>query len=94
MSTDPVRAGRITVELSHTGKVLFPDAGITKGDLVAYYQHTAGAMLPWLRGRPVAMRRFPDGITTAGIMNDPWAGLGRRAAGLARAQQRLRRLAA
>jgi bifunctional non-homologous end joining protein LigD len=68
MTADTVRVGRITVELSHTGKVLFPDAGITKGDLVAYYQHTAGAMLPWLRDRPVAMRRYPDGITTTEIM--------------------------
>jgi bifunctional non-homologous end joining protein LigD len=68
MTADTVRVGRITVGLSHTGKVLFPDAGITKGDLVAYYQHAAGAMLPWLRDRPVAMRRYPDGITTAGIM--------------------------
>jgi bifunctional non-homologous end joining protein LigD len=68
MTADTVRVGRITVELSHTGKVLFGDDNITKGDLVAYYQDAAGAMLPWLRDRPVAMRRYPDGITTAGIM--------------------------
>lgn len=68
MTSDTVRVGRITVELSHTGKVLFPDDNITKGDLVAYYQGAAEAMLPWLRDRPVAMQRYPDGITTAGIM--------------------------
>jgi bifunctional non-homologous end joining protein LigD len=63
-----VRAGGITVELSHTGKVLFPGDGVTKGDLVAYYQRAAGMMLPWLRDRPVAMRRYPDGIGGGGIM--------------------------
>jgi bifunctional non-homologous end joining protein LigD len=60
--------GRIAVELSNTAKVLFPDDGITKGDLVAYYQAVAGEMLPLLRDRPVAMTRFPDGITRSGIM--------------------------
>jgi len=67
MTADTVQAGGITVELSHTGKVLFPGDDITKGDLVAYYQRAAEAMLPWLRDRPVALRRYPDGITAQGI---------------------------
>ena len=65
---EKVRAGRVTVELSNTGKVLFPGDGITKGDLVAYYQAVAGEMLPLLRDRPVSMTRFPDGLTKAGIV--------------------------
>jgi len=65
---EKVRAGRITVELSNTAKVLFPADGITKGDLVAYYQAVAGEMLPLLRDRPVSMTRFPDGITSRGIV--------------------------
>jgi bifunctional non-homologous end joining protein LigD len=56
------------VELSNTAKVLFPQDGITKGDLVAYYQAVAEAMLPLLRDRPVSMTRFPDGITKNGIV--------------------------
>jgi len=68
MTADTVRVGRITVELSHTGKVLFPADDITKGDLVTYYQQAAEVMLPPLRDRPVAMRRYPDGITGQGIM--------------------------
>jgi bifunctional non-homologous end joining protein LigD len=63
-----VQAGRVTVELSNTGKVLFPEDGITKGDLVAYYQAVAGEMLPLLRDRPVSMTRFPDGLAKAGIV--------------------------
>jgi bifunctional non-homologous end joining protein LigD len=62
-----VQAGGIEVKLSHTGKVLFPGDNITKGDLVAYYQRAAEVMLPWLRDRPVAMRRYPDGITAQAI---------------------------
>jgi bifunctional non-homologous end joining protein LigD len=50
------------VELSNPGKVLYPDDGITKGDLVDYYRRAAERMLPHLRGRPVAMERYPDGI--------------------------------
>ena len=65
---EKVRAGRVTVELSNTGKVLFPEDGITKGDLVAYYQAVAGEMLPPLRDRPVSMTRFPDGIGKSGIV--------------------------
>jgi bifunctional non-homologous end joining protein LigD len=65
---EKVRAGRVTVELSNTRKVLFPADGITKGDLVEYYHTMAGAMLPLLRDRPISMTRFPDGITENGIV--------------------------
>ena len=67
MTAETVQAGGITVELSHTGKVLFPDDSITKGDLIAHYQRAAEVMLPWLRDRPAALRRYPDGITAQGI---------------------------
>jgi bifunctional non-homologous end joining protein LigD len=56
-------AGGIRVELTHPDKVLFPGDGITKADLAGYYRDVAGLMLPWMRGRPVSMARFPDGIT-------------------------------
>src|SRR5918994_4955089 len=56
------QVGRRTVEVSNPGKVLYPDDGITKGDLVDYYRRVAEFMLPHLRDRPVAMERYPDGI--------------------------------
>ena len=68
MTREKLKVGRMTVELSNTAKVLFPDDRITKGDLVAYYQSVAGTMLPLLRDRPVSMTRFPDGITKNGIV--------------------------
>jgi bifunctional non-homologous end joining protein LigD len=57
-----VKVGRRTVEVSNPGKVLYPDDGISKGDLVDYYRRVAEFMLPHLRDRPVAMERYPDGI--------------------------------
>ena len=55
------RIGRYELELTRPSKVLFPN-GITKGDLVDYYQRIAPWMLPYLRGRPLAIERYPDGI--------------------------------
>src|SRR5258707_4231722 len=60
---EQVKVGRLTVALTNTSKVLFPADGITKGDLIGYYQAAAEQMLPYLRDRPVAMARYPDGIT-------------------------------
>ena len=56
--------GRIT----HPEKVLFPDDGITKGELAAYYDAVADVMLPHLRGRPITMERFPSGIGAKGFL--------------------------
>jgi bifunctional non-homologous end joining protein LigD len=49
-------------KVSNAGKVLFPDDGITKGDLAVYYAAVAKAMLPHVRRRPIMMQRYPDGI--------------------------------
>jgi bifunctional non-homologous end joining protein LigD len=56
------------VQISNPDKVLFPDDGITKADLADYYRRMADAMLPWLRDRPAAMVRYPDGLRGASIM--------------------------
>lgn len=50
------------VELSHLDKVYFPAAGLSKGDVVEHYRTVADVMLPHLAGRPLTMRRYPDGI--------------------------------
>src|ERR1051325_5276363 len=49
------------IEISHPDKALFPD-GLTKADLARYYERVAATMLPHVRGRPVHMQRYPDGI--------------------------------
>ena len=53
--------------ITHPEKVLFPDDGITKGELAAYYEAIAPVMLPHLRGRPVTMERYPAGIERKGF---------------------------
>ena len=56
-----------SVVISHPEKVLFPDDGITKGEMAAYYEAIAPLMLPHVRGRPVTMERFHRGIGEEGF---------------------------
>ena len=53
--------------ITHPEKVLFPDDGITKGELAAYYEAIAPVMLPHLRGRPITMERYPAGLGRKGF---------------------------
>jgi bifunctional non-homologous end joining protein LigD len=55
------------VEVSNRGRVVFPEIGRTKGDVVAYYQRIAGRMLPHVSGRPVSIRRYPKGLAGPGF---------------------------
>ncbi len=50
------------ITITHPDKVLFPDDGITKGELADYYQRIAPRMIPHVRDRPLHMNRFPGGI--------------------------------
>jgi bifunctional non-homologous end joining protein LigD len=54
--------------ITHPEKVLFPESGITKGELCAYYEAMAPVMLPHLAGRPVTMERYPAGIDKKGFI--------------------------
>ena len=55
--------------ITHPEKILFPDEGITKGDLAAYYEAIAPIMLPHVRGRPITMERYPSGIGMKGFFH-------------------------
>ena len=48
--------------LSNLGKVLYPEPGFTKGQVIDYYARVAEVLLPHLRGRPLTMKRYPDGV--------------------------------
>jgi bifunctional non-homologous end joining protein LigD len=50
------------VDLSHLDKLYWPDDGLTKGDLLTYYRDVAPVMLPYLAGRPLTLRVYPEGI--------------------------------
>lgn len=54
--------------ITHPEKVLFPDEGITKGELASYYEAIAPLMLPHIRARPITMERFPAGIGRKGFL--------------------------
>ena len=56
------------MEVSNADRVVFPDDGVTKGEVVAYYQQVADRMLPFIEGRALSVERFPRGIGGQGFM--------------------------
>jgi bifunctional non-homologous end joining protein LigD len=50
------------LSLSNLDKVLYPETGFTKADVIWYYAHVAPVLLPHVRGRPLTMTRYPDGV--------------------------------
>ena len=56
-----LKRGKRELRLSNLDKPFWPDEGITKGDLIAYYRDVADVLVPHLRGRPFTMKRYPDG---------------------------------
>ena len=65
---------RITVEITHPDRMMFPADGITKGDLVDYYSEVAEVMVPHLKGRPLTLWRYPRGIDQQGFVQQDFAG--------------------
>ena len=57
-----VRVGDRRMRLTNLGKVLYPEVGFTKAEVIDYYSRIAPVLLPHLAGRPVTLRRFPDGV--------------------------------
>src|SRR5262249_12292874 len=56
-----VKKGKRELRLSNLDKLFWPDEGITKGDLLEYYQAVADVLVPHLKDRAFTMRRYPDG---------------------------------
>ncbi len=61
-ATEIRRASRV-VKFSNLDKVFFPEAGVTKGDLLSYYQSVGSVVVPHLKNRPFTLKRYPDGRT-------------------------------
>jgi bifunctional non-homologous end joining protein LigD len=59
--------GPYTVETSNDDKLLFPESGISKADVVAYYRDISDLMLPHLEDRCLTLQRFPDGLGDDGF---------------------------
>src|SRR3954447_22336129 len=64
---EEIQVGRRRVPISSPGKLLFPQAGLTKLDLARHYERVAEAMLPYVRERPLALQAFPNGIEEHGF---------------------------
>ncbi|HLW72839.1 MAG TPA: non-homologous end-joining DNA ligase [Candidatus Babeliales bacterium] len=62
-----IKSGRYSIEISNSDKILFGKSGITKADLINYYQTVAPTMLPYCDDRPISMQRFPNGIHHEGF---------------------------
>lgn len=60
-ATEVVVEGR-PLRLTNLGKIWYPAVGFTKADALAYYARIAPALLPYLRGRPMTLKRYPDGV--------------------------------
>jgi bifunctional non-homologous end joining protein LigD len=50
------------LKITNPDKVLYPEAGFTKGDVIEYYRQIAPALLPHLKGRALTMKRYPNGV--------------------------------
>ena len=50
------------LKLSNLDKVLYPEAGFTKGQVIDYYTRIAAVLVPHLQGRPVTLKRYPNGV--------------------------------
>jgi bifunctional non-homologous end joining protein LigD len=60
---EELRVGNRKLQVSNLDKVFYPETGFSKGDLIAYYKEIAPVVLPYLKRRPVTLKRYPDGVT-------------------------------
>ncbi len=60
--TQLVQVGKNTIELSNLSKILFPEDAITKAEIIQYYLEISPTILNHVKGRPLTLIRFPDGI--------------------------------
>ena len=65
--TEWMQVGRRSVKITHPDKLLFPRARLSKLDLARHYERVAPVMLPYLKGRPLALQAFPAGIEGKGF---------------------------
>ncbi|MFS0794192.1 ATP-dependent DNA ligase [Microbacterium sp. 1P10AE] len=72
MAEQTVRIDGRRLRLSNLDKVLYPETGTTKGEVIDYYSRIAPRLLPHVHGRPVTRKRWPDGVGTAADPGEPF----------------------
>lgn len=68
------KIGGQTVKFTNTDKIYWPDEGFTKGDVIAYYEAVARYIIPYLKGRPMSLKRNPNGINEQAFFHKDAAG--------------------
>ena len=64
---EDIKIGKHIVTISNRKKIFWPDEGYTKGDVLDYYDKISGVLLPYLKDRPLSLKRNPNGITDKGF---------------------------
>lgn len=64
---ETIAFGRTKLKVTHLNKIFWKEEGITKGELINYYQHMADWIVPHLKDKPISMRRQPNGIEDGGF---------------------------
>ena len=59
-----------TMKLTNLGKVLYPQTGFTKAEVIDYYHQVAPLLLPHLSDRPLTRKRWPDGTGAAVLLRE------------------------
>jgi bifunctional non-homologous end joining protein LigD len=72
MTEQTVRIGGRRLRLSNLDKVLYPETGTTKGEVIDYYSRIAPRLLPHVADRAVTRKRWPDGVGTAAAPGEPF----------------------
>src|ERR1043165_2393989 len=67
--SDYIKAGKQKVTITNLDKVFWPEEGYTKGDVIDYYNAVSKYILPYLKGRPLSLRRNPNGIKDSGFFH-------------------------
>lgn len=62
-----MKIGKQEIKLTHLDKIYFPKDGLTKGDVINYYQKISSYILPYLKDRPESLYRLPNGINKVGF---------------------------
>lgn len=66
---DYIKVGKLKVEVTNRDKIFWPEEGYTKGDVIDYYNTISKYILPYLIGRPLSLRRNPNGIKDRGFFH-------------------------
>ena len=62
MSATTVKIGKTPVNLSNLEKVLYPQVGFTKGQVIEYYLKLSSVIVPHVKNRPLTLKRYPNGV--------------------------------